>query len=306
MQQIRRLVIVNPIAGGGSGARLWPAVQSRLHELGLSFDSVMTEYAGHAVALARDAVKSGYQMVIGVGGDGTLHEIANGVLATQAQGTPDVIVGVVPVGTGGDFVRSLGIPRPWPQACTRLQGDTTRLIDVGDMHYTGQGGAEHRYFVNVAGLGFDGEVAMRTNKAPKRFGGTIPYLTNLVLTLVSYGNKDVELFVDDERRAGRMNSVIVANGAWFGGGMFIAPQACPDDGLLDVLTIGDIGKLDLLQTMPRVYRGTHLTHPKVCLFRTQQVRVESRQDMWIQADGESLGRAPVAFSIRPQAIRLKV
>ena len=302
----KTLVIVNPIAGAGNGAKLWPSIKSRLAEQGMAFDCVMTGAPSHAIALARDAAAAGYGMIVSMGGDGTLNEVVNGLLAVQGAGAPDITVGVIPVGTGGDFVRTLGLPRNWQQACEHLMGDETRIVDVGEMTYTGRSGEEQRYFVNVAGLGFDGEVSMRISYASKRLGGTIPYLTNLVLTLVGYANKDVTAHIDDETLPGRMNSVIVANGQWFGGGMWIAPDARPDDGLFDVIIIGDVGKIELLQTMPRVYKGTHLTHPKVKATRAREVRVESQQDMWMQADGEGLGRAPATFRIRPQALRLKI
>jgi YegS/Rv2252/BmrU family lipid kinase len=287
---------------------LWPPIRERLAGLGLSFDVAITGAPGHATRLAAEAADRRIESIVSVGGDGTLHEIVNGLLARQPQGVCPVTVGVIPVGTGADFVRILGLPRTWQQACECMTSAQTRVVDAGKMVYTSRSGPaeEERYFINVAGLGFDGEVAIRANRSSKQLGGTIPYFTNLVLTLVSYANKDVDLHAGDQHLPGRMNSVIVANGGWFGGGMYIAPNARPDDGLFDVITIGDVGKLELLQTMPRVYKGTHLTHPKVQVFRTSQVHVESKQEMWIQADGEALGRAPVSFTMRAQAIRLRV
>jgi diacylglycerol kinase (ATP) len=306
VEQRKTMVIVNPAAGGGNCSRLWPSVQNRFQELGLTFDTAVTQAPGHAMTLAAEADKAGYALIVSVGGDGTLHEIVNGLLGNHPHERPDAVVAVIPLGTGADFVRTLGIPRDWEQACQHLLDDKTRVFDVGEMAYVGQHGEEHRYFVNVAGLGFDGEVTARTNVSSKRLGGTIPYFTSLVLTLFNYVNKDVELHMDDREMPGRMNSVVVANGAWFGGGMFIAPNASPDDGMFDVVMIGDVGKLELLQTMPRVYNGTHLTHPKVRVARAREVSVVSQQEMFLQADGEALGRAPVSFAIRSQALTLKV
>ena len=306
MEQQKTLTIVNPIAGAGKTAGLWPQIKARMESMGLIFDSVLTESPRHATQLSADALRNDYTLLVSVGGDGTLNEIVNGLMQVHPQGSHDLTVAVIPVGTGADFARTLGIPRTWQTACAHLTGDKTRLLDVGEMTYAGKSGEEHRYFVNVAGLGFDGEVIARTSFASKRLGGTIPYLSNLVLTLIDYANKDVDVNMDDQPLSGRMNSVVVANGAWFGGGMYIAPNARPDDGLFDVVMIGDVGKLELLQTMPRVYNGTHLTHPKVKVVRAREVRVESQQPMWLQADGEALGQAPVTFSVRSQALRLKV
>jgi diacylglycerol kinase (ATP) len=306
VEQQKTLTIVNPVAGGGKTAGLWPQIKARLEGMGLVFDWVVTESPGHAVRLSADALRNGYTLLISVGGDGTLHEVVNGLMQVYPQGTNDITVAVVPVGTGADFVRTLGIPRTWQTACAHLAGDKSRTIDVGEMTYAGTHGEEHRYFVNVAGLGFDGEVTARSAVSSKRLGGTIPYLSSLVLTLIDYANKDVEVHMDDQHLPGRMNSVVVANGGWFGGGMYIAPNARPDDGMFDVVMIGDVGKLELLQTVPRVYSGTHLTHPKVKVVRAREVRVDSQQPMWLQADGEALGQAPVTFSVRSQALRLKV
>ncbi len=303
--QAETLLIVNPTAGAHNAARLWPLIQQRLAQRGVRFDAVLTEAPGHAITLARDAATAGYSTIVSVGGDGTLNEVVNGVMTTP---TPqDATVAVVPVGTGGDFVRMLGLPRLWTDACDRLTSTSTHMVDVGELTYVGAAGEEHRYFINVAGLGFDGEVAARTNASPvKRLGGTLPFVTNLVLTLVTYNNKDVTVSIDDQQRPGRMNSVIVANGQWFGGGMWISPNSSADDGVFDVIVIGDVGKLELLQTMPRLYKGTHLTHPKVAAARAHSVQVVSQQEMWLQADGELLGRAPVVFRMHQHALRLRV
>jgi diacylglycerol kinase (ATP) len=302
--QTSTLLIVNPIAGAGRGARFWPLIEARLQEGGLDFDSVLTESPGHAITLARDALNSGYSTLVSVGGDGTLNEIVNGIFAVPEAQRANLLVGVIPVGTGADYVRTLGLPRTWEEGCAHLMARKTRLVDIGEMGFVGHQGGETRYFVNVAGLGFDGEVVSRTSYSSKRLGGTLPYFTNLVITLVTYQNKDVTVRVDGATVPGRMNSVIVANGQWFGGGMWISPNSRPDDGLFDVIIIGDVGKVELLQTMPRVYKGTHLTHPKLSSFRARAVHVASEQDMWLQADGESLGRAPATFRMHSQALRL--
>jgi diacylglycerol kinase family enzyme len=179
-------------------------------------------------------------------------------------------------------------------------------VDLGLIEYAGDQGPKRRYFVNVAGVGFDGAVVERQTREGKRGGGTIPYLLTLVVTLLSYQNKTVTLTVDTWGHTGRFNSVIVCNGKYFGGGMYIAPGAQPDDGLFDVVTIGDTTRLEFLLTVPRVYNGTHLTHPKLHIYRAQTVHVASQQPMFIQADGEYVGRAPATFQIVPRALQIKV
>jgi diacylglycerol kinase family enzyme len=139
----------------------------------------------------------------------------------------------------------------------------------------------------------------------KRISGTIPYLTGLVLTLLSYSNKDVALTFDGQRREGRYNSVIICNGQYFGGGMWVGPKAAADDGIFDVVILKDLGKAEFLLNVPRVYKGTHLTHPKVESLRAKEIRVEARQRMFIQAEGELVGEAPASFRMIPGALNLR-
>jgi diacylglycerol kinase (ATP) len=158
----------------------------------------------------------------------------------------------------------------------------------------------------MAGLGFDGETCVRVNRMSKRISGTLPYLTGLVMTLVSYRNKDVKLTFNGQHLEGRFNSVIVCNGQYFGGGMWVGPQAVPDDGIFDVVILGNLNKPEFLWNVPRVYKGTHLTHPKVQHFQARSLLVESAQPMFIQAEGELVGEAPVEFRMLPAALNLRV
>jgi diacylglycerol kinase family enzyme len=154
-------------------------------------------------------------------------------------------------------------------------------------------------------LGFDGEVADRVNRSGKS-GGTLAYQTTLLRNLIGYRNKHVTLAIDGQPQQGVMNSVVVANARYFGGGMFVAPNAQWDDGLFDVIILGDFGKLEVVANLPRLYRGTHLTHPKVAELRAREVRVEAQERMFLQAEGELAGEAPAAFRLLPKALRVLV
>lgn len=299
-------LIVNPVSANGATAKKWPRIRALLERQGLRFDYCFTERIGHAVELARRAVEDGCQLVVAVGGDGTVNEVANGLVGNKGEIPTGVVLGMVPVGTGADFGRTFGIPRDYEQACQCLMGETTRTIDLGVIDYSNVASPVRRYYVNVAGSGFDGEVAERVNRSSKVLGGTIPYLSCLVVTLIAYKNKMVEITYDGRKSTRRANSVIVCNGRYFGGGMFIAPNADPSDGFFDVVVIGDTGRLEFLQAVPRVYKGTHLTHPKVESFRAREIRMETRERMLIQADGELLGQAPATFSLIPQGLVVKV
>lgn len=304
MTRVHAKVIVNPAAGAASCYRKWPHIQSLLRGGGLSFDFQYTESTGHAIELARQAAGDGYRLLVAVGGDGTVNEVANGVLS--AKSPEATTLGVVSTGTGNDFIRSLGIPKDYTGACQRLVGPRRLRIDAGLVEYHRNGQKCRRYFVNGAGVGFDAEVVEAVQRIPKRIGHTVPFVLGLLKTLPAYHNKDIKLSIDGRQESRRVLSVIVSNGAYFGGGMYVAPKAKVDDRRLDVLTIGDVGKLELLQVFPRVYKGTHVTHPKVRMERAERVDIESKGRILLQADGELLGEGPVRFQIVPSALCLAV
>lgn len=298
-------VIVNPVASGGRVGKRWPELHSLLAQGGLGFDAELTQYPGHATEIARTALEHGFTHIICFGGDGTVHEVVNG-LVVDGRVSSDIALSIIPGGTGSDFVRILGISRDPREASQAVLGRETRVVDIGVIHCLRDGEPIERYFVNVAGLGFDGETSVRVNRMSKRIGGTIPYLTGLALTLLSYTNKDVELTYDGRQLAGRFNSVIVCNGQYFGGGMWVGPRAAADDGLFDIVILKDLNKLEFLVNVPRVYKGTHLSHPKVQSFQAQEIHVEAKQRMFIQAEGELVGEAPATFRILPGALHLRV
>ena len=297
-------VIVNPVAGANATRRRWPRINRLLKKVGLSFDYQYTEGVGHAIEIAREAVGNGYRYLVAVGGDGTANEVANGIIDTAGDGT--IALGVVSTGTGSDFARSLGIPRHYVDACSSLANCSTALIDVGvvDCHRNGQ--PLRRFFINSAGIGFDAAAVQTTERLPKYFGGTIPYLIGLLRTLAGYRNQSVVLTVGDEVEAARILSVVVANGGYFGGGMHVAPEASLNDNLLDLVVFGDVGKFDLLRSLPMVYKGTHGRHPKVRIGKADRVTIESSEHILVQADGELLGEGPVSFSLVPAKLNVIV
>jgi diacylglycerol kinase (ATP) len=304
MQTTTAKVIVNPVASGGKTGKQWPQLREALARGGLQFDAELTQHSGHAVQIAEHALSEGFRYFVSVGGDGTVNEIVNGLMA-RGGCDPDVVLSIIPGGTGSDFVRMVGISRDPVEAVQTALGTSTRVVDVGEILCTRNGESIRRFFVNVAGMGFDSEVCVRVNRMSKRISGTVPYLTSLVLTLFSYANKDVELLHDGQRIQGRYNSVVICNGQYFGGGMWIGPNAAPDDGLFDVVILKDLNKLEFLMNVPRVYKGTHLTHPQVTSFRAKEVQVSAKQRMFIQAEGELVGEAPATYRIIPAALRLR-
>lgn len=300
------LFIINPVAAGGKTGKVWPSIERELRSLNLSFDHRFTEAANHATILAREGVEEGYEMIVAVGGDGTVNEVVNGLMSPESD-KAGAVLGVIITGRGSDLARTIGIPSDYREACGRLAGERTTTVDLGLVGFYREGEPRQRYFVNVGGGGFDAEVAERANRAPNFMGGTIPYLSSVVTTLITYQNKDVELILDEGEPIRMVTySVVVANCQYFGGGMRVAPDADPHDGLLDVIVVGDIDKVDFLMTVPKLYDGTHLNHPQVDAYRAKRVEVRSQQRLLVQVEGEVCGEAPLTFQIVPSALQIRV
>ena len=260
----------------------------------------MSERPGHLTALAREAAAEA-DLLVAVGGDGTVQEVANGIAGA------DVELAVIPRGTGWDFARTYRIPRRLEAAIGVALRGRTREIDLGRARYRSWGGGEaEALFANVASAGMSGAIAKRANETSKSLGGKASYAWATVAVFARWRNDEVRVRVDGEERSGPMHDVIVANGRYVGGGMKITPKADPDDGVFDVLLIGDIGKRDLALTLPKIYRGTHLPHPKAELLRGALVEVDADEPLPIQLDGEQPGTTPVRFEIVPRALRLRV
>ncbi len=298
--------IVNPVAGGGQSAKRWERLKPLLHTLGFEQRWELTTQPGDAVRLAAAAAEAGCGLVVAVGGDGTVNEVANGLLLATRGAAADVGLGIIPTGRGVDLCRTVGVPLDCEQAARRLREARAIRLDVGEVEYVGPSGVERRYLINFAGLGFDVEVVRRASKISPAGNGTIPYLTSVFLSLLSYRNRRLEMVLDDEVVRQKISTVVVANGQYFGGGMRIAPQASPVDGFLDAVVIGDVGKLELAINLPKIYEGTHLSHPKVHTWRVQKAEMHSVEPVYVQADGEPLGETPVRIRVLAGALRLLV
>lgn len=297
------LFLVNPASANGSTGRRWPELARRAAAAGLDGDTLFSERPGHLAELAREAALGGAGQLVVVGGDGSVNEVANGLAGLGRQ--PEVAI--IPRGTGWDFSRTFRIPRAVDDAVrVALEGDV-RTIDLGRASYRAWDGSHATaVFANVASAGMSGAIAKRANETTKALGGKASYLWAIFAVFSGWQASEVEVSVTGERRTGRMFDVVVANGRFFGGGLEICPGAQPDDGLFDVLTIGDVTKRDLVLTMPKMYRGTHLPHPKAELLRGATVTVTSDTPLPIQLDGEQPGTTPVTFEIVPRALRLRV
>jgi diacylglycerol kinase (ATP) len=297
---INTVFLVNPASDNGATGRRWPQIANVAASRGLAGDTLFSQGPGHLSQLASHAVDGGAELLVVVGGDGSVNEVANGVAERDVQ------VAVVPRGTGWDFARSLGIPRRVEDAVGVALGGSAREIDLGRVHYRSwAGNDELRWFANVGSVGMSGAIAQRANETTKALGGRVSYLLATLSVFARWKIGDVRVSVDDNVRGGRMHDVIVANGPYVAGGMKLCPEAAPDDGLFDVLLIGDLTKRDLMLTLPKTYRGTHLPHPKAEVLRGTVVTVDSPSPLPIELDGEQPGTTPVRFELVRRALRVK-
>ena len=294
--------LVNPASANGTTGTRWPQIARRAATVGLTGEALFSTRPGELGAIAGRAVRDGAKLLVVVGGDGSVNEAANGIVGVEG-----VELAVIPRGTGWDFVRTFGIPNHVERAASIAVGGATRTIDVGRITYRSWAGeTTGGYFVNVASAGMSGAVARRANETTKALGGKASYLWATVGVFARWHNARMRVLVDGESREGSMYDLIVANGRYFGGGMMICPGAAPDDGRFDVLAIGDIGKGDLMRTLPKIYRGRHLPHPRAELLRGSVVSVDADTAVPVQIDGEQPGTTPAHFEVVPDALRLRV
>jgi YegS/Rv2252/BmrU family lipid kinase len=257
---------------------------------------VLSEFPGHLGKAAGEAPDD--SLLVVVGGDGTVNEVVNAVVGTVAE------LAVLPSGTGQDLARSQGIPADFDEAVRVALEGTTRAIDLGRVELAD---GTSRYFANVGSAGMSGAVARRANAMSKRLGGKATFFYALTREFLAWQNAGVTVELDDGvQREGAMHDVIVANGRWHGGGMKLAPEATQDDGLFDVVTVGDVSKLDFVTTAPKLYSGKYLSHPKVELFRSSTVGIRATEPLPLEVDGEPIGTTPARFEVVPAALRLRV
>lgn len=283
---MRYFFIVNPAAGQGRADRIWKTLEPTLQARHLDYGYALTTAPLEATDMTRDVAEAGYDVVVGVGGDGTLQEIAAGLPAKA-------MLGMIPAGTGNDFSHNLDIPKDPAQALDLLLQSKPLRVDRCRVN--------GHPFLNVAGVGFDAKVAKQVKENPTRGKGTLPYLVAVFRQMAVHRNTPVTIYLDGEPMDATVLFVAVGNGAYLGGGMHICPQARLDDGLLDVCIAGDLGRIESLVNLAKIFRGTHIHHPKVTYLRARHVRIEG-DDLLYQADGEPLGYAPVEFEIEPGSL----
>ena len=307
MQSTRAAVVVNPASANGTTGKRWPEIAASFKQEGLSFVHSFTESQGHATEITRRYLKEGYDLIISVGGDGTANEVTSGFFADGELVRKTAAVGIISTGTGRDLGRTIGVPTDAAEAIRHILKSPLRPVDVGKITYVDSLGEQAvRYFINVAGLGLDGDTVARVNRTSKALGGFVSFLWGTVITLLLYKNQNMRIIVDGEQICDEpITIIVVGNGCYFGGGMCIAPNAVIDDGLFDIIILRNLSKLDLLINLPRVYNGSHLSHPRITSLQGKKITVTSGGIALIDLDGEQPGRAPVEIELLPRILNLK-
>jgi diacylglycerol kinase (ATP) len=294
-------VIQNPISGNGRSLRRWPKFERKMREAGLLPHLFQTQQPLQEAELFRKGWQQGERNFLLVGGDGTYHGVVNALMELPEEARKEATLAMLPAGSGNDW-------------CKTFQGNISmqRLVewmkvgkrvwqDIGWVSYQADENTEKRYFMNVAGLGFDAYVAQLMLKSGAG-GGSFAYFKSLLQGLFTYHSPQVHIQLPEETIKGKALILAAGVGRYFGGGMKICPQAQPEDGLLDITLVGDIGKLGVVGQLPGLYKGTFIQHPKVSQYQAREFSVTSEEKIFIQLDGELLGHTPARFGLIPQAI----
>lgn len=297
----RWFAVLNPVSGGGRAARDRAQIEALLRAAKLDATLQVSDYAGHAIALAAAAVRDGYRRIAAIGGDGTLNEVVNGVLEASGGPSPQATIALLPVGRGDDWARTHGIPRRLDAAVGLIAAGRTVLHDVGIARFGSDG--RERYYINVAGVGFDADVVQRTQATRL---GPMSYLVGLLRSFATYRARRLAVDCDALHLDEPLFVVFAALGRYCGGGMYVAPGADTGDGLLDLITIAELGKLELILNLRRLFDGTLPLYRKVRTARVARVEVDAVERVAVQADGELIGHTPVTFSVVPGALRVVV
>ncbi|HUV14554.1 MAG TPA: diacylglycerol kinase family protein [Acidobacteriota bacterium] len=285
-------IIANPIAGRGDGREYLNQIKGLAQERGVNLEVLVTRYPGHAGELAQRVAAEGTQILIVLGGDGTISEVVNGIAGS------DVTIGIISVGTGNDFARSLQLPVRNPRkAWEVIQTGITTQLDLGE--------CDGKYFISSYGVGFPVEAIKATSRIVF-FKGSIAFFLGVLKALWRMQSVRVQIEIDESSIETDCAFVLVQNTPYLGGGLRVAPRALLDDGLLDVVVVEALGRLDVLANLPRVYRGRHEKHPRFSAFKAKKVIISSREKLQTMCDGELGGYTPSSIRVHSNALQVIV
>jgi len=305
----KTVLIVNPKSANGAVGRNWTRINQEISRgLKTEYDVRFTERQGHATPIAREAIKDGYELAIAVGGDGTINEVVNGFFDKEKPLNPSAALAVMSIGTGSDFVRTLEFPTTPFECAERIRSGKVWSIDLGRCSFIDLNGEQgSRFFINIADFGSGGAVVDKVNRTTKVFGGRISFLWAILTTLSTYKNKLTRYRIDDGPEQEQvLNTFVVANGRFYAAGLKPAPNAQLDDGLFDIVSIGDVGFLEAVSSLGKFRKGAHLEIPKVSFSRGRTVVATSDETQLVEMEGEVVGRLPARFEMFPKAVNIVV
>lgn len=300
--------VVNPVSASGRTGRNWPDIADYLKKNNIDFVFRKSEYPEHAVSMVRKALKDGYKYIMSVGGDGTANEVVNGFFEKGNLINPEAELIIFSRGTGSDFIRSLGIGNSKKEIIEIIKKEREKLIDIVKVNYiNNDNNKSQRYFLNISDAGIGGETVARIEKGVKLFNGKLTYLLGILKTLAFYKNKKYRVKMDGKEIVNdKVNSILVANGGYFAGGMNIAPEAEIDDGLLNLIVLGDLNKFEIITNLYKAYSGKHLSHPKVNSYQGKEIEISSKEKVFLNIDGEAAGILPAHYKIIPAKIKVLI
>lgn len=299
-------VIVNPNAGKRKGQHDWLHIARMMGEAGIEFTNIFTEHRDHAVMLTRKFIENGFRKIIVVGGDGTLNEVVNGIFTQKHVDPSEITLAMIPVGTGNDWCRMYNIPNDYREAIALITNGKNFRQDTGMVKfYNSLGQEKTRYFINMAGMGFDALVAKKTNRQKESGrGGPFSYFVNIFVSLFAHRVSKTTIILDNETIHQEVFSMTVGICQFNGGGMKQAPNAKPDDGLFDLTVIRPIGKFKIIRNVIKLFDGSFTRLPEVSTYISSGIVIRSVTPMYLEVDGESLGHTPFEFSILPKSLNV--
>lgn len=305
MSKTSWICIVNKAAGGGKTEKDWPIIEEHLDTYGIKYEPYFTSRRLHAAIIAKNKIKEGYSRIIVVGGDGTMNEVINGLFSQGEIKTTEVMLGMISVGTGNDWAKMFNIPLDYEEAVKTIKKQHTFIQDAGLVQYTKNGKEWKRYFINIAGMGFDAKVVERSNRMKEKGkSSTLLYFYNIFASLIRYKSQNASIAIDGKSFKSSIFSMNVGICKYSGGGMIQVPHAVADDGLYSITLIKKVGKLNLLANVKRLYNGKIVNHSKVETYMGQSVQIEGSSKLQVETDGETLGEGPLSFEIIPRSVRI--
>ncbi len=294
------IVILNPLAGKKKGGKHKERIFGLLDKYKISYKPILTEGVGHAIQLTKDLIEKGQRKFIGIGGDGTMNELVNGIFLQTAVKPSEIALAFIPVGSGNDWVRTVGIPHDYEGAIKTIKTGSFFLHDVGKVTYQENEGRKARYFANIAGIAYDAFVVQRVNK--KKSGN---YKMTVLSSLLKYKPQVVRLILDDKEVLNEIVfSAAIGHGKFNGKGMMQLPEAMPDDGVFDLTVYHECTKMQVVKNTNKLYDGSFVKLPFISQHTAHKVRIESDSQVYIETDGEELGHTPIEIEMLTRSLKI--